>query len=920
MHITFGWGCDPAPWTGTATPATLGTVVAGPVGLTDILATRFALTRPGADRPQRIAAYRAALLRVVAELPAGAWPAESTAKDPWTVARELLTWRDELVAAGWAGADHDSTGAHSRASSGADDTPGRLDVLSRIEALLPQQPGWSPGPTDVLRELDRTVTALGDLGTAWPTGITGIDVDHVLTDLPPVWQRILTGLAGLGVTVTELPAPAPAGMLEIRTADTIWDAAPATARRLADLSAVGVPHTVLAGGSTELLDRELVRIGGVPLGVRTGGAAPLSDVLGIFLRAATVPHDISALIDLLNVRLPAGDGTPRPLLPFRLHTALVRALNDQPGVGGPEWVRAVATALAGTEDADRQQSIRDFDRLIRQEPLVDDGTGYPAAAVTDHLDWLHAQLKTAARGDVTTLVADQVRQVTDLIATVGQRLSARELHQIIAEVTGTGGLRADAVATPHRTVVTDPAALGTGDTPVLWWLPVDGTAVARDRMRPDEADWLRSAGVELPDREAVARLTLDSQLRALRRSRQVTVVRPRLVDGAEISEHPALTFLRADAGESGVDDRPAELTTKQRKVPETVTLTAPDPVYREFTPNPDLLPTTVSFSQWEKILIHPLEWLLGYRLGVRPGGLADVPTGNRMIGTWLHAAVEHLVDSRCAEAGEAEDAAPVTVRTTAGEVRQVLTELLPWYASELELPGRQRERNRVLDLAVQSITGLFDALARADIRILDVESEIAPETTRVTGSRGAGDEELALRGFRDMDIVLADGTPGVIDLKYTAKPEKYRDKITDGAALQLAVYAASVTGGGRARKLADIPVAYFSLRTDELYTASDGFRRSTGEILTVAPNKHAAETGSTDPGDLWDRAVHQLNHVLDELRAGRVTDLGNLLKNEMTPDAGTREALIQARTAGFLPETALFTNFPLITGVKGDFA
>ncbi|MGO2783295.1 MAG: PD-(D/E)XK nuclease family protein, partial [Corynebacterium variabile] len=96
MHITFGWGFDTARWTTATTPATLGSVVTGPTGLADILATRLALTRPDLDRPTRIAAYRSALSQVVTTTAPGSWPATGFSHDPWTVARELLAWRDQL--------------------------------------------------------------------------------------------------------------------------------------------------------------------------------------------------------------------------------------------------------------------------------------------------------------------------------------------------------------------------------------------------------------------------------------------------------------------------------------------------------------------------------------------------------------------------------------------------------------------------------------------------------------------------------------------------------------------------------------------------------------------------------------------------------------------------------------------------------
>ncbi|MGO2689715.1 MAG: PD-(D/E)XK nuclease family protein [Corynebacterium variabile] len=917
MHITFGWGFDTARWTTATTPATLGSVVTGPTGLADILATRLALTRPDLDRPTRIAAYRSALSQVVTTTAPGSWPATGFSHDPWTVARELLAWRDQLVSAGWNPTDTAGT-----------DTPERLSVLIRVEALVPTTPGWTPGPADTLRTIDMTLTDLVTTGTDWPLGIDLISLDHPVDDLPPLWRRILSNLTALGVPVTELPEPAPLTELTVLTADTEWDAAPTVARLLTDLEAAEKHHTVLAGRSTQLLDRELLRLGGTPVGVRPRGVSPLAQVIPVFLRAVTAPHDVSALADLLNVTVPGIDEhSTFPLLPGALRRTLIDALNQEPGVGGPAWTAAVNTTLDGAEPEDAQ-SVREFDELIRLTPLTDDD-GLDTSLVAAHLDWLGRQFQRFSREDneparVTALIST----VSTLVTGLGARISAHELDQVVSEVTGTGGLRVHSEASAARDTVTSPGQLGTGTAPVIWWLPTDEHRSVRDLLRPAESAWLENAGVALPDPEMLARLTLRSELRALRRRGRVTAVLPARVDGERAAEHAALTFLINDLprkADTTFDDlqkstrEVATLPDDRAHVPDTLEFCIPDPVSRTVTGGEHLIPTRISYSQWEKLLVHPLEWLLDRRLGIRAGGLVDVPTGNRMVGTWLHATVENIVNRRLDENG----GDPVTVYVTEQEVTEELEALLPAFASELALPGRSRDRGATIALAVRSITGLFTALEDAGIRVRAVEAEF--ETT-LTGSHGRDGEPLVLGGFRDMDVIMADGTDGVIDLKYTFAKKKYRDAVANGTALQLAVYAASVTGApGTGQRLADVPVAYFSLHDDLLHTADPRF--GLGEdTLDVS----VADGGAPTADELWDRAVTGLNRILDDLRAGHLTDLGNLLVlQDADPDSNssegtteeTRAALAAAGETGYLPAaSAKYTDLALVTGVEGDRA
>ncbi|AEK36310.1 hypothetical protein CVAR_0956 [Corynebacterium variabile DSM 44702] len=914
MHITFGWGFDTARWTTATTPATLGSVVTGPTGLADILATRLALTRPDLDRSTRIAAYRSALSQVVATAAPGSWPAAGFSHDPWTVARELFAWRDQLVSAGWNPTDTAGT-----------DTPERLGVLVRVEALLPTTAGWAPGPADTLRTIDTTLADLVTNGTDWPLGIDAVALDHPVNDLPPLWRRILSNLTALGVPVAELPEPAPLTELTVLTADTEWDAAPAVARLLTDLEAAEKHHTVLAGRSTQLLDRELLRLGETPVGVRARGVSPLAQVIPVFLRAVTAPHDVSALADLLNVTVPGIDEhSSFPLLPGALRRTLIDALNQEPGVGGPAWTEAVATTLASADPEDAL-SVREFDELLRLTPLTDDN-GIDTSLVTEHLSWLARQFQRFSReNNEPARVTALIGTVSSLVTGLGSTVSAHELDQVVAEVTGTGGLRVHAEASATRDTVTSPGQLGTGTAPVLWWLPVDEHRSVRDLLRPAESAWLENAGVVLPDPESLARLTLRSELRALRRRRKVTAVLPARIDGERAAEHAALTFLINDLprkADTTFDDlqkstrEVATLPDDRAHVPDTLEFCIPDPVSRTVTGGEHLIPTRISYSQWEKLLVHPLEWLLDRRLGIRAGGLVDVPTGNRMVGTWLHATVENIVNRRLDENG----GDPVTVYVTAHEVTEELEALLPAFASELALPGRSRDRGATIALAVRSITGLFTALEGAGIRVRAVEAEF--ETT-LTGSHGRDGAPLVLGGFRDMDVIMADGTDGVIDLKYTFAKKKYRDAVANGTALQLAVYAASLATP--AAHLADVPVAYFSLHDDLLHTADPRF--GLGEdTLDVS----VADGGAPTADELGDRAVTGLNRILDDLRAGHLTDLGNLLVlQDADPDSNssegtteeTRAALAAAGETGYLPAaSAKYTDLALVTGVEGDRA
>ncbi|MBE8146490.1 PD-(D/E)XK nuclease family protein [Brevibacterium casei] len=101
------------------------------------------------------------------------------------------------------------------------------------------------------------------------------------------------------------------------------------------------------------------------------------------------------------------------------------------------------------------------------------------------------------------------------------------------------------------------------------------------------------------------------------------------------------------------------------------------------------LPDRLSFTQIERLLSDPLAWTLEKGIGLERGFVSEVPTGNRMIGTFVHAVVERLVRH-----GEATG---ITTPTTA-EIRTAFDDLAPRFAAErrcrVQAPAQNRSAPR----------------------------------------------------------------------------------------------------------------------------------------------------------------------------------------------------------------------------------
>lgn len=984
MDITFGWGLDGAAWdeglgAGGARAARVGHVTVGPMGLLEIIRTRFGLRGPEIPRPMRIAAYRAALEDAAPE-----WCARSFAVDPWAVAKRMLGWRDELVAAGWDGA---LGGADAGPGAGGDASP-RLRALAAAERHFE-----SPGPADALKE---AVDVLGDLvaeGSGWPHGIDSVTVVGEPGDLPAPWPGVLAALEALGVTVAPAAAPGHLRELDIVSAATEWEAAESAARILATMPGA----SLVATAHTEVLDHELAR-----RGLPRAGLSPTSDqratsqIVPIFLAAITAPVDVHAVAAFLDLKVTvtnaeSGEVRPVGIVPSRVRGGFLNALTLQPGVGGDAWravlddLRAAAHATAAEMEGARHSGTGDsganpasgtgrpavdehdvelaeaLDAMVTVDALSFTGGTCPTGRIVGALGWLEGRLRSLGGA----LDAPELLRVSGTVATTIAVLRERasvteqELGRIIADCCPEDPsplAGAEAWDRPRRTA---PGLIG-GEGPVLWWGAVDPASRERGTWTPVEVDQLARLSVVVASPADIARARSAADLAGLRRAGRVIAVVPRSINGAATAIHPLLAFAATDvaasgapvgvtgaddAGEFDVEKLLEELTgetadqvaggtwsfgdarlgvhTPETWIPDAGAVEALA-VDRTVADGRNLLPEKLSFSQIEKLLMHRMEWLLERRLGVSPGWQTDIPTGNRMIGSFLHAIVEEIVGAM-QERGDF----PVTEAT----VDALFDELLPQYASELALPGNARLRGQVRNEAREAIPLMFGTLAKAGmtVRAAEANFELPLELTlRAPGEGDDGGGEAAdaeagsgekvkkhrvtVVGFRDLDAVDAAGDPVVVDMKYSLSKKKYPEIVESGRALQLATYAWSVTAAdGASLPLAAVTSAYFELK----------FAR----FSSTHPGLSDLESTGPDMAVLWDRAVAAIEAALSEIYfGGLIHDEGNslILRTRGTTDGEAKAIVERAATLDdmrgrFLPvESYKYTDYGVITGIEAD--
>lgn len=253
-----------------------------------------------------------------------------------------------------------------------------------------------------------------------------------------------------------------------------------------------------------------------------------------------------------------------------------------------------------------------------------------------------------------------------------------------------------------------------------------------------------------------------------------------------------------------------------------------------------LVPSRLSYSQLEKLLGCTMCWVLEYPLRLRSVGVDDIPAGNRMVGTAVHAIIERIIVSgeiprTAAEVGDAIDTHFLTC------MRRYASPLLRGGSSLMLEDVRQRVRD--------SLTAFFVSLARAGITITGAEEKFT-KTLSLPSTRGE-DWQVDYTGYRDVDAEI-DGRPIVIDVKWSNSTSWHRKLITAGEAIQLAGYSWSREVGG------EPPLTGYFLAKHGVFASAD-------PELPGSP----ATPGRTAE-DLWEEVIQSVGPRLDLLAAGIV--------------------------------------------------
>jgi len=391
----------------------------------------------------------------------------------------------------------------------------------------------------------------------------------------------------------------------------------------------------------------------------------------------------------------------------------------------------------------------------------------------------------------------------------GARLSPVEIEQLHDLAAG-DGLDGGGIAgqAGRPAVAPEPGAVQDGTREVVWWGFLGGEpGAAPEPWTAAEREALAARGVRVPEpgarRGAEARAWRQPVLAA---SERLVLVRWRLEGAGATTAHPladeiAARFERALAPCTVTSEAALARSAPRLAVPCSDRAPAPEIAPRAlFRIPPETISTDrLSPSSLEKLLGCPVAWVLEYAAGLRRRGMARIPSGSRLLGTFAHAILEDLLLGP-----ERLDLGTATQDDAAAWAARAFDARVAFEAAPLVARGAEVERHRAREVVSEAARSLFALLQAGGWSARAVEEDLSG---RFEGADLAGSADLVLE---------KGGRKAVLDLKLS-NPRRFREKLESGEALQVALYAEMARGSG-----ALPPTGYFIINRGEFLTVDRG--------------------------------------------------------------------------------------------------
>ena len=761
------------------TDSSLGVSYLNIAGFLNLLETRLGLHGSDVSFTNRLVDYLSCLERT--KNPTAFYLA-SYKQDPFSVARKLLLWRDELYMAGWTGQfDH------------KDNLSKRLLDIEFVERLATQEVSSNIGQRfqHILKRLSHD-----------PVHISHIKLCDDLGHFPPLVQRVIEA-TGVNVERQEMTIASSKAGCDLNNLQNILTDPKASTKFSNDgsvllietddikssyeLSAqiIGSAYSrdknsdisVLCETDGHILDEALENLGLPRAGFFENSSwRPVFQVLPLSMELLWEPVNPTKILQFLT--------NPICPLPGRVRYPLGNVMAQTPGLGSEAWNKRIEKILAKEEDKKDEKKIEKGIHFWIENERYDPESGAPVAEIITRLNalskWLGNMMALFEDRPEQSLYATAKGQAEDLLSAVirlenynNGTLGRDHIRRLIDDIRGVGA-----------PVVDRRAELATELKPLSHYRdagsvlrPVD--AMIWNDLNGDHGlrvkDWSEAEIAALKD-NGVFYLSDDTRLESLslQRAKPVLKSTTRLILIASkdrSSDHAIWTQILCKC--KGVQILSEKEAMRELDIPtrETTSLDLPKKQREWQLPESVKIPAKSysSYSSLDKFIFKPHQWVLNYAAKIRSGSLMITNAGNLLKGNLAHRLIETYLD-------EHTNLQEVELDNIPNWTDGALMDLIEKEGATLLEEGAFRDRVAFVSTMKTALKILIEQLKTAGT--VKTETELWAESEFIGG---------ALQGSIDIIAINEKGEEAIIDVKFGGL--KYRrDELKNSQYLQLLTY------------------------------------------------------------------------------------------------------------------------------------
>lgn len=838
-YDTGVWSGDPARGQGK-----LRESYTGPMGLLSQLEVRLGLTAPDKSSGEMLAAYLKAAQKAAAQSP-DIFFRESLKLSSLATAEQLISWRDELILAGWS----QNVVAPETLTSGA---KAILEGLSKVEKLIPNGIGTAS------ERWRRLICAL-EKGAHLPGFRIALHVGE--EHLHPAHRRVLELLRKSGVTV-DLDSSGNAPKISLEHYRDSVDACLRAAAHGGEALLVCSDDQTLASAQAAFGHRQ---------GNLTASQAP-RPVEHIFTSAMMLlmdGSDIHLFRDWLS-------SPSHPLNAYKKDNLTLRyaLLRNTVHKRGFDNVDKIVEDFSGG-DADKLNEIRGWipeygkpltfervkklckrlsewaKRCIKANAGSGEGSAYLEQwAALSHM-CADMEFQCREQGlDLKPVIAEE--DFLQIVSAVSAPAESRYLQAVVGSTPVVSSIAK--IAVPVKDVIWVDGAFEEAASPMSFMCRED--VLALEGTLPFV--WSQKDSLLLQDDLFMAGLS--------RITGTLTILCCDSFRGEKSEKHQYILLQLKAKGMKGISDLPyTDIPKELSEVCKPVSAKAEQETYNL---NPDglTIPGYESPSTLEVMFEHPLDWVLQSVLGLGEEGDSNMSVTEGLV-------AHDIIHRLCIEAGGTYVSADAFEDAFNKRFDEFFDEAVRDTGAELTLRENTLEREQLRSALKNLSMPRLIAFIRSNAFTI-VGSELRFEDVDISEQ---GYEPLHVTGVIDMLLRSNAGRYFVLDFKWAGSTGRNgrENEIKRGTDYQLALYRKVVELGGvpSVSKGEVAGQAYFMLRTAEVLTSCDGLFLGKDPVIPIPP--YGKKPGRMEYGDTILDMHSRYSETVRAFRAG-IIPAGNM--------------------------------------------